>query len=312
MTAPLLEVRNLRHAYGSHVALSGVSLTVHEGEIFGLLGPNGAGKTTLLTLVSGLFPPSSGAVMLQGETLTPTNAGMKRKIGVAPQELAIYPELTSRENLRFFGEIYGLRGAELDARIEELLRFMGLEDPVGRQLARTLSGGQQRRLNLGLAILHRPRLLLLDEPTAGVDPQTRNHLFEGIRRINAEGTTIVYTSHYMEEVQTLCRRVGIIDHGKLIACDEVSKLLTLLPSVIRIRIDGPAEETQRAAVAIEGVVGCKMEQERMKIECHSVPPTLSRWMAICQERHWTILSLETTEPNLERVFLHLTGRALRD
>lgn len=312
MTAPLLEVRDLRHAYGSHVALSGVSLTVRDGEIFGLLGPNGAGKTTLLTLVSGLFPPSSGAVLLQGETLAPTNAGMKRKIGVAPQELAIYPELSSRENLRFFGEIYGLRGAELDARIEELLRFMGLENPVGRQLARTLSGGQQRRLNLGLAILHRPRLLLLDEPTAGVDPQTRNHLFEGIRRINAEGTTIVYTSHYMEEVQTLCRRVGIIDHGKLIACDDVSKLLTLLPSVIRIRIDGPAEETQRAVAAIEGVVGCKAEQERMKIECRSVPPTLSRLMTICQERHWPILSLETAEPNLERVFLHLTGRALRD
>jgi ABC-2 type transport system ATP-binding protein len=312
MTAPLLEVRDLRHAYGSHIALSGVSIAVQEGEIFGLLGPNGAGKSTLLAIVSGLFAPTSGVVLLKGETLTPARTDLKTLLGVAPQELAIYPELTARENLQFFGEIYGQRGPTLDARIEELLQFMGLEDPVGRQQARALSGGQQRRLNLGLAILHRPKLLLLDEPTAGVDPQTRNHLFEGIRRINAEGTTIVYTSHYMEEVQTLCRRVGIIDHGKLIACDEIAKLLTLLPSVIRIRIAGPAEETRRAASGIEGALVRKATEGGITIECSSVPVVLPRLMAVCQDRHWTIESLETAEPNLERVFLHLTGRALRD
>jgi len=311
MSAPLLDVRDLCHAYGSHVALAGVSLQVREAEIFGLLGPNGAGKTTLLTLISGLSSPTSGAVFLQGERLTPGRADLKCRIGVAPQELAIYPELTARENLRFFGEIYGYRGAELNARIEELLAFMGLEDPVGQQQARTLSGGQQRRLNLGLAILHRPRLLLLDEPTAGVDPQTRNHVFEGIRRLNAEGATIMYTSHYMEEVQALCTRVGIIDHGKLIACDDLTNLLALLPSVIRCRIAGQPGEAIAALGQIESAT-VRLRDGMMVIECPHVPPALSQMMAICQDRRWKIESLETAEPNLERVFLHLTGRALRN
>ncbi len=235
MTAAFLEVHEVSKSYGPTIALEGVSFHVEEGEIFGLLGPNGAGKTTLLSIVSCLLEASSGDVRLRGRPLVPGDREVRRLIGIVPQELALYGELTGRENLNFFGELYGVRGAELRRRVERILAAIGLEDRAGDRV-RTFSGGMKRRLNLGVALVHGPRLLLLDEPTVGVDPQSRNHIFEEVRRLNGEGMTLVYTSHYMEEVQALCGRIGIMDRGRLAACDTLPQLLQLLPGAIRFRV----------------------------------------------------------------------------
>jgi ABC-2 type transport system ATP-binding protein len=243
MAIPVLEVSSLVKSFGTTRALNGVSLQIPEGEIFGLLGPNGAGKTTFLSIVSGLLGLDAGSVAILGQ---PLQRGRKHLLGIVPQELAIYNELSARENLRFFGQLYGLGGPELDRNVDEVLQAVGLLERA-HDRAGTFSGGMKRRLNLAAGLVHKPRLLLLDEPTVGVDPQSRNHIFEEIRRLNSQGLTILYTSHYMEEVQALCARVGILDQGSLVACDSLTNLLTI-----------------------------------------------------------------TGEPNLERVFLHLTGRALRD
>ena len=251
MTAAFLEVREVSKSYGSTVALDRVSFQVHEGEMFGLLGPNGAGKTTLLSIVSCLLEPTSGEVRLLGRPLVASDREVRRLIGIVPQELALYGELTARENLQFFGELYGVRGAELRRRVERILAAIGLEDRADDRV-RTFSGGMKRRLNLGVALVHGPRLLLLDEPTVGVDPQSRNHIFEEVRRLNDEGMTVVYTSHYMEEVQALCSRIGIMDHGRLVACDTLPQLLQILPGAIRFRV---ASLTPRSARTTQGSAG---------------------------------------------------------
>src|SRR5438445_6014059 len=216
MSRTFLEVQDLHKRYGRTVALDGITFQVAEGEMFGLLGPNGAGKTTLLSILSCLLGASAGEARLLGHPLRSAARDLRREIGIVPQELALYSELTARENLRFFGQLYGLKGALLRQRIDDVLAAVGLEDRADMRVD-TFSGGMKRRLNLGAALVHEPRLLLLDEPTSGVDPQSRNHIFEEVRRINAAGVTVLYTSHYMEEVQSLCTRVGIIDHGRLIA-----------------------------------------------------------------------------------------------
>src|SRR5437763_4181601 len=214
MAKPILEVIDLTKDYGGTRALDRVSFRVDEGEMFGLLGPNGAGKTTLLSIVCGLLPATSGEVRLHGKPLRGAGGDLRREIGVVPQELAVYDALTARENLRFFGELYGLGGAELDRRVDDVLQAIGLQDRAGDRV-RTFSGGMKRRLNLGAGLVHGPRLLLLDEPTVGVDPQSRNRIFEEVRRLNEGGVTVVYTSHHMEEVEALCTRIGIMDPGRL-------------------------------------------------------------------------------------------------
>src|SRR5437588_5372908 len=234
MATAILEVIDLRKRYGPTLALDGVSFEVAEGEIFGLLGPNGAGKTTLLSILSCLLEPTAGEARLLGQRLVPTDRAVRRLLGIVPQEIALYGELTARENLHFFGELYGLSGAKLRRRVQEVLAAVGLEDRADQRVD-TFSGGMKRRLNLGAALVHEPRLLLLDEPTTGVDPQSRNRIFEEIRRVNRAGVTVVYTSHYMEEVQALCSRVGILDHGRLIACDKVTDLLRKMSGLIRFR-----------------------------------------------------------------------------
>ncbi len=241
----LLDVQALHKRYGPIVALDHVSFGVAEGEIFGLLGPNGAGKTTLLSILSGLLQPSGGEVRIAGRPLRATDRELRRAVGMVPQELALYGELSARENLLFFGELYGLRGADLRGRVNEVLAAIGLADRADDR-ADTFSGGMKRRLNLGIALVHRPRLLLLDEPTVGVDPQSRNHIFEEVRRLNRAGVTIVYTSHYMEEVQALCQRIGIIDHGRLVASDTLANLLRRVRSVIRCRVHPIGADSARA------------------------------------------------------------------
>jgi ABC-2 type transport system ATP-binding protein len=308
--AAFLEVVELYKNYGPTRALDGVRFDVQEGEVFGLLGPNGAGKTTLLSILSCLLEPSAGQARLLGRPLTPRDREVRRLIGIVPQELAVYGELTARENLQFLGELYGLGGSDLRRRVEEVLAAIGLEDKASDRVS-TFSGGMKRRLNLGAALVHRPRLLLLDEPTVGVDPQSRNHIFEEVRRLNAAGVTVVYTSHYMEEVQALCSRIGIMDQGRLVACDTLPGLLQLLPGLLRLRV---SELTLALRERLKALPDCRLLEDdgQLLLECTDVKTMLVRLMTVLQDYPGRLEALEIEESNLERVFLHLTGRALRD
>jgi ABC-2 type transport system ATP-binding protein len=310
MTSPILQVRQLIKNFGTVRALDDVSFDVREGEIFGLLGPNGAGKTTLLSIVSCLLEPTAGEARILGRLVRRSDRELRRHIGIVPQELAIYGELSARENLLFFGGLYGLNGSDLERTVDDVLEAIGLEDR-GRQRAGTFSGGMKRRLNLGASLVHRPRLLLLDEPTTGVDPQSRNHIFEEVRRLNGQGMTIVYTSHYMEEVQALCPRIGIIDHGRLIACDRLPNLLRQLTGLIRFRVPVLTPALRERLKQLPDV-RLTENKETCELECRDVKAVLLQLVAILNEQQTELTSLEIEEPNLERVFLHLTGRGLRD
>jgi len=311
MPQAILDIVDLHKRYGRIVALERITLQVFEGEMFGLLGPNGAGKTTLLSILSCQLRQTAGEARILGRRLSRSDKELRRLIGIVPQEIAVYRELSARENLLFFGQLYGLAGSLLRERAAEILTAIGLtdraDDPVG-----TFSGGMQRRLNLGAALMHRPPLLLLDEPTTGVDPQSRNHIFEEIRRLNGLGVTVIYTSHYMEEVQALCTRVGIIDQGRVLDCDTVQGLLQRLQGQIRFQATRLPEEARARLAALPDCRVKELPGNMVEVECLDVKATLFRLVALLNELRVEVRDLQTTEPNLERVFLHLTGRDLRD
>jgi ABC-2 type transport system ATP-binding protein len=311
MGTVILEVVQLQKRFGAIVALDRVNFTVEAGEIFGLLGPNGAGKTTLLSIVSGLLDAGGGAVRIFGQNAIPVGKDLRQQLGIVPQDLALYGELSARENLRFFGRLYGLTGSTLQTRVDNVLEAVGLTDRADHKV-NSFSGGMKRRLNLGAALVHQPRLLFLDEPTTGVDPQSRHHIFEEIRRVNRAGVTVVYTSHYMEEVQSLCPRVGIIDHGRLIACDEVAALLRKMGGFIRLRVSEISDLFMDRIGTLPGVHSRKSDGHTLELHCTEVKTTLLRVVALLNDLNLELINLETQEPNLEGVFLHLTGRGLRD
>jgi ABC-2 type transport system ATP-binding protein len=311
MAEVLLQVRELTRHYGRFTALAGVSFDVFEGEMFGLLGPNGAGKTSLLTILACLADPSGGEARLAGELLGKQALFCKPLIGIGTQDLAVYPDLTARENLRFFGKLYGLGGAELRKREDEVLERIGLRDRA-EDRAGTFSGGMKRRLNLGVAIMHRPRLLLLDEPTTGVDPQSRNHIFEHVRELNASGTTVVYTSHYMEEVQALCPRLAILDAGRIVACDRLAGLLDRLPGIVRVVLETPADGGRIDWTSVAHVETSTCLDALVTLETHKPGVTAAAAVRAALEAGVAIRELQTETPTLESVFLKLTHRALRD
>lgn len=282
----MLRLAGVRKRFGSTVAVDGLSLDVARGEVFGLLGPNGAGKSTTISMAVGLLRPDEGTVELEGLG-DPCDAQVRRNVGVAPQSLALYEELTARENLEFFGSLYGLSGAALRERIGELLELVGLSDRAEDRV-RVYSGGMKRRLNLAAAIVHDPPLVLLDEPTVGVDPQSRSAIFDLVRGMKARGRTVVYTTHYMEEAQRLCDRVGIVDHGRLLALDTVDRLIEAHggESVVVVQRAGNGEE---------------------RIETADPVGVVSRELA-----RGEATGLRIERPDLEGVFLRLTGRTLRD
>jgi len=306
-----LEVRQLRKSWGRSLALDSATFSVESGEVFGLLGPNGAGKTTLLSILSCLTSADAGEVLIEGEPLRRDDPAHKRLIGIGTQDLAIYSDLTPVENLRFFGRLYGLRGDDLDSRVEAMLELTELKDRA-RQRAGTFSGGQKRRLNLGVAMVHRPKILFLDEPTSGVDPQSRNHIFERVRRLAEEGTTIVYTSHYMEEVQTLCERIAILDRGRVVACDTLAGLLSLLDGAVTFSVDGDAMGLADALRSMPGLRVDAVDGSRVALAGADVSRMLMQVLDLLRSRRQNLTDLKLTEPNLERVFLHLTERTLRD
>jgi ABC-2 type transport system ATP-binding protein len=311
MSDPVLAVTDVRKRYGQTAALDGVSLSVEAGELFGLLGPNGAGKTTLIKIACGLADADSGEVRLFGERFTRANRGLRRLIGIGTQDLAIYPDLSARENLRFFGRLYGLGGKDLETRIEDVLAAVGLTDRAGGR-AGTFSGGMKRRLNLAAAVVHGPKLLFLDEPTTGVDPQSRNHIFRQVRALNAAGITVIYTTHYMEEAQLLCRRLAILDDGKLLASDSLPNLLKRLDGRVRLAIPDPPPAFAEGLAKLPGAKKVTPRDNGFDVATHSIRELLPALMTLANETGATITAVEPREPTLERVFLHLTGWELRD
>lgn len=311
MSEPILEVVGVRKRYGHTVALAGATLTVQRGEMFGLLGPNGAGKTTLISILCGLTDADGGEVRLFGQPFSRANRDLRRRIGLGTQDLSIYPDLSARENLRFFGRLYRIPNRQLESRVDELLAAVGLLDRANDR-AGTFSGGMKRRLNLAAAVVHAPDLLFLDEPTTGVDPQSRNHIFDQVKALNAAGMTVIYTSHYMEEVQQLCKRIAVLDHGQIRACDTLPNLLRLLDATIRFVVaTEPAGFAERVA-GLPGVKSMSPADGGFRLVVEQIAPTLARLASLCAETGAELTAVTTREPSLERVFLHLTGRELRD
>jgi ABC-2 type transport system ATP-binding protein len=311
MPSPILKIENVRKQYGSTHALNGVSLTVESGELFGLLGPNGAGKTTLLSIVGGLLDASSGGVWISGQLFTRNTRQLRPLVGIGTQDLAVYPDLTARENVEFFGKLYGLERTFLKKRTEELLTAVGLLDRADHR-AGTFSGGMKRRLNLAVAVVHSPKLLLLDEPTTGVDPQSRNLIFEIVRKLNAEGMTIIYTSHYLEEVQALCSRIGVIDGGNVVACDTLSNLLRLRSSSLKIKAESLPGDFPARVATLPGVKAVVAVADGVVLETDAIATLLPKLGELLYLAEVTPIAIELNESTLEKVFLHLTGHGLRD
>ncbi|HEV8480696.1 MAG TPA: ABC transporter ATP-binding protein [Candidatus Eisenbacteria bacterium] len=295
----MIEVRDLRKSYGSLTAVDGVTFDVRQGETFGLLGPNGAGKTTTMHLLVGVLHPDQGTIRVAGEG-DPTRPKTRHHLGLAPQSLSLYPDLTAEENVTFFARLHGLAGRPLAARVDAMLALAGLIDRRKHRV-RTYSGGMQRRLNLACALVHDPPVLLLDEPTVGVDPQSRNHLFENIESLRRQGRTILYTTHYMEEAQRLCDRVAIMDHGKILALDTVPALIERYggPSLIEAELETPPTDGNHAGT---------WDGQTLRIPSERPLEEIAR-LAGSGVR---FTSLHLKRPDLETVFLELTGRSLRD
>lgn len=313
MPPSMIEINGLVKKYGDRVAVNRVSFCVYEGEIFGLLGPNGAGKTTTISILATLLPPGGGHATIAGYDLMRGASKIKPLIGFVPQELALYPTLSCWDNLTFFGRIYGLRRMALKERITAVLDLVGLRDRAG-DAVRTFSGGMKRRLNIAVGLIHQPHVLFLDEPTVGVDPQSRNFIFEYVERLKAEGMTIIYTTHYMEEVERLCDWVAIMDEGRILALDTKKSLIGLMGGgVIYVGLAVDAVEASLPSIrALPHVQAISVQDGQLKIETSEVRPGLLELIELCNARNVPILSLEVLEPNLESVFLHLTGKRLRD
>jgi len=301
----VLRVSGLRKVYGASVAVDDASFAVERGEFFGLLGPNGAGKTTTISMVVGAQDPDRGVVELDGTPVSIHSHDVKRRIGYVPQELALYEEIDARENLRFFGALYGLFGSTLTHRSAYVLEVTGLTDRARTPVA-TYSGGMKRRLNIAIALLHQPDLLVLDEPTVGVDPQSRNAIFDCLDNLRELGTTLLYTTHYMEEVERLCTRVAVMDHGRVIACDTMAGLNRLLPARNRVTLEvepeGPRPPIGRA----------DWDGDSLHVEVQDLQAELPTLLATLRDAGVRYRGIRSHRTSLEEVFLHLTGRQLRD
>jgi linearmycin/streptolysin S transport system ATP-binding protein len=305
----MLTLDHITKCYGTLKALDDVSLTINSGEFFGLLGPNGAGKSTLMSLIAGLRAPTAGKLTLADVAITTSSVAARAFFGLVPQSLALYLDLSAEQNLRIFGELHGLRGATLKARVDEALEAVQLNDRR-RDQVKNFSGGMQRRLNLAAALLHRPKLLLCDEPTVGVDPQSRNAIFEYLERLNREGLTIIYSTHYMEEATRLCSRIGIIDHGKILALGTLEALLTQLPFEEEIRFSAAGE----TAILAERLAG---NGELVTVDgTYRFRPRpnfrLSAFHELVESHGFSSRLFNHQRPTLEALFLHLTGRTIRE
>lgn len=322
-----LQVNGLCKQYDGRPAVDNLSFSVEAGEIFGLLGPNGAGKTTTMSMICGLVRPDRGEVLLDGASLRHGGSSRAPLLGVVPQDLAIYPELTALENLEFFARLYGLRGTLLRERIDAALEMAGLTAHAARRSGK-FSGGMKRRLNFAVAVLHRPRLLILDEPTVGVDPQSRAHLLQSVRELACGGMAVVYASHYMDEIEALCRRVGIIDHGHMLSCGSLDALLAEVHPNVQLELSPWSESLRQRLSKLAEINVVPLTKTPLKQQAGDrrtaatrvqlcpregeLPAVLIGVMQELVESRVSLLSIETAESNLEQLFLKLTGSSLRD
>ena len=313
---PVLDARSLRKSFGAITAVADVSFTVDPGELVGLLGPNGAGKSTTVGMIAGIVAPDAGEVRINGQGLQGDTDPAKAAIGLVPQDLALFDELPARENLRFFGSLYGLTGAKLDATIASGLEFVGLADRAADRV-KTFSGGMKRRLNLAAGLLHDPQLVLLDEPTVGIDPQSRNAIFDNLEALRSRGKSIVYTTHYMEEAERLCDRIVIVDHGKVIANDTVRGLYGLLPASRRLSVElrGEAQADKGladATRALPAVASAEIADGVLTVALDDLAAGAPGVLSLLQQRGIAYDHVVSERGDLETVFLALTGRTLRD
>lgn len=309
----ILEIKNLKKKYKDFVAVDNLNLKIEEGEIYGLLGPNGAGKSTTINTIIGLNKIDGGQILVFGKDLKTNETEIKKNIGVVPQDIAVFPELSAYENVEFFGKLSGLRGSLLKERIKEALEFTELWDRR-KDRPEQYSGGMQRRLNIACAIVHHPKLIIMDEPTVGIDPQSRNHILESVKRLNEMGSTIIYTSHYMEEIEALCNRITIVDHGKEIATGTKEELKELISHEERIQMEVSeiSDTLLKEIKSVKGVKSCEVTDKFLEIISEKNSENISGITAKVAEVKSNIVSINVEKPTLERVFLTLTGRKLRD
>jgi ABC-2 type transport system ATP-binding protein len=306
-------VKNLHKSFGKTQAVQGVRFTVQAGEIFSLLGPNGAGKTTTISMLSGLTEPDDGDAYIMGHSIRQESQAARAVVGVVPQEIALYMDLSARENLVFWGKMYGLRGSTLRQRVDETLEMIGLASRQKDRVA-TFSGGMKRRVNIGVALLHRPQIVIMDEPTVGIDPQSRRHILESVKELNRQGMTVLYTTHYMEEAQEISNHIGIMDQGKLIACGTHADLIRLVGEQSRLELtlnNDPSTVMQHWQM-LEGVQQVSRSDGHITVLASDSNLVLPRLFEAASQVKTRITSVEIQEPNLETVFLQLTGKALRD
>ena len=308
-----IEMQNLHKRFGDLRAVQGVSLTAQAGEILSLLGPNGAGKSTIISMLSGLLTPTEGDALVMGHSIRREPEAAKAYLGVVPQDIALYPDLSARENLLFWAKMYGLRGAALKRRVDEVLEIIGLAD---RQKGRVdkFSGGMKRRVNIGAALLHKPQVVIMDEPTVGIDPQSRRHILDNVKELNRQGMTVLYTTHYMEEAAELSDHIAIMDHGQVIAYGTHDELIQLVGEQTRIdlTLNVDAERVLAAWQQVEGVSRAFAQDGLVTVLVDDSNRVLPRLFEAATTASARITGVDIREPNLEAVFLHLTGRALRD
>ncbi|WKZ37414.1 MAG: ABC transporter ATP-binding protein [Anaerolineales bacterium] len=308
-----IEVKNLKKSFGDLQAVQDASFKADSGEVLSLLGPNGAGKSTTISMLSGLLAPTGGDASIMGHSVTREPEAAKRSLGVVPQDIALYPDLSARENLVFWGKMYGLRGAMLKQRVDEVLEIIGLVDRQKDHIDK-FSGGMKRRVNIGAALLHKPDVIIMDEPTVGIDPQSRRHILDNVKKLNRQGMTVLYTTHYMEEAAELSDHIAIMDKGRIIAYGTHDELIKLVGRETRIDITINAEGAKilEAWRATEGVSQTDNLDGKITVLVDDSNRVLPRLFDAASKADVRITSVDIQEPNLEAVFLHLTGRALRD
>jgi len=308
-----IQVKNLYKSFGEIQAVQDVSFDVLQGEIFSLLGPNGAGKTTTISMLATLLRPDQGDALIMGKSVRSDPMGVKEVLGMVPQEIALYEDLSARENLTFWGKMYGLRGGELKRRVNEVLEIIGLTDRANGRVSK-FSGGMKRRVNIGVALLHKPRVIYMDEPTVGIDPQSRRNILDSVVALKDQGMTVLYTTHYMEEAQELSDHIAIMDHGQMIASGTHEELVKIVGEMARITVTllPESQELLTEWKGVEGVESITSEDGTHSILVEDSNLVLPRLFETANTRRVRITSIDIQEPNLESVFLHLTGRALRD
>jgi ABC-2 type transport system ATP-binding protein len=308
-----IEVQNLQKTFGNLQAVQGASFEAQAGEVLSLLGPNGAGKSTTISMLSGLLAPTSGDACIMGHSILREPEEAKKSLGVVPQEIALYPDLSARENLVFWGKMYGLRGAALKSRVDDVLEVIGLTDRQKDHVGK-FSGGMKRRVNIGAALLHKPEVVIMDEPTVGIDPQSRRHILDNVKELNQKGMTVLYTTHYMEEAAELSHHIAIMDKGKVIAYGTHDELIRMVGEQTRIDLTLNAEAGKLLAAwrETEGVTRIDSTDGKVTALVDDSNRVLPRLFDAASRADLRITSVDIQEPNLETVFLHLTGRALRD